>query len=57
MDELYQEVLYEILHMVGAEETEDCDQEAIFSFLRDSFKFDQARHDELLEITRAKEVR
>lgn len=57
MEELYEEVLYELLHSVGTMESEqDIQQEAIFSYLQDAFKFSIDKHEELLEKARTKEA-
>ncbi|XP_046385161.1 protein unc-13 homolog 4B isoform X2 [Ischnura elegans] len=54
LEELYSEVLYEILHMIG-DGTEE-EREELYSYLREAFKFDEEKHNSLLEAARAKEA-
>ncbi|KAG8239010.1 hypothetical protein J437_LFUL005067, partial [Ladona fulva] len=54
LEELYSEVLYEIIHMIGDGDEEE--REELFSYLREAFKFEDLTHNELLENAKAKEV-
>ncbi|KAJ6638361.1 Protein unc-13 like 4B, partial [Pseudolycoriella hygida] len=56
IEELYEEVLYEILHNVGCEvENETC-PEALFQYLQDAFKIVNERHDEIMRSAESKEA-
>ncbi|CRK88354.1 CLUMA_CG002131, isoform A [Clunio marinus] len=55
IDELYEEILFEILHNVGSDESK-VSTESLFSFLQEAFKFQQESHEELLEKARIKEA-
>lgn len=55
IEELYEEILFEIIHNVGSDESK-VDPESLFSFLQEAFKFQEDMHDELLEKARIKEA-
>lgn len=55
IDELYEEVLYEILNNVGCEvEVENC-QGGLFEYVQDAFKISNEKHAELLDSAEKKE--
>ncbi|XP_065338040.1 protein unc-13 homolog 4B isoform X3 [Cloeon dipterum] len=54
VEQLYAEVLYETVHVIGFGAKEN--QDEILSFLKTAFKFDDEKHDMLLEEARAKEA-
>ncbi|XP_014244942.1 protein unc-13 homolog 4B isoform X2 [Cimex lectularius] len=54
IDELYEEVLYEILHTVGCDS--DYDNETLFSYLKDAFKMDEEKHAEAMRVAKEKEA-
>lgn len=57
MEELYEEVLFELLHNVGCMENEEEVQlENVYSYLQDAFKFSIDKHEELLEKAKTKEA-
>ncbi|XP_065157678.1 protein unc-13 homolog 4B isoform X3 [Atheta coriaria] len=56
IDELYLELLYEILHNVGCDETCEINQSDLFSYLQDAFKMNNGRHGELLDEAIKKEA-
>ncbi|XP_031620349.1 protein unc-13 homolog 4B isoform X3 [Contarinia nasturtii] len=47
-EELYEEILYQILHNVGCETENETCQSSLFGYIQDAFKITNARHDELL---------
>lgn len=55
IEELYEEVLFEIIHNVGSDESK-VDSESLFSFMQEAFKFQADAHDELLDKARIKEA-
>ncbi|KAL1114982.1 hypothetical protein AAG570_007805, partial [Ranatra chinensis] len=55
IDELYLEVLYEILHIVGSD-FDSSQKEALFQYLKDAFKLDDEKHSELLQLAEQKEA-
>ncbi|KAG4080156.1 hypothetical protein HA402_008227 [Bradysia odoriphaga] len=56
IEELYEEVLYEIIHNVGCEvENESCPS-ALFQYLQDAFKIVNERHDEIMRSAESKEA-
>lgn len=56
IEELYSEVLYEILHIVGCDVNDSNEQNELFLFLQKAFKLDPNRHFALLEEARSKEA-
>lgn len=54
IEELYEEVLYEVLHNVGAE-TEHSEED-LFGYVQDAFKMTDERHRELLDNAQTKEA-
>jgi hypothetical protein len=56
IEELYSEVLYEILHVVGCDASAEEQRAPLFSYLQEAFKLDNDTHYHLLEMARAKEV-
>ncbi|XP_055698353.1 protein unc-13 homolog 4B isoform X3 [Phlebotomus papatasi] len=54
LEELYEEILYEILHNIGAEI--ETSQTSLFSYIQDAFKISESRHEELLEAAKTKEA-
>jgi len=54
VEQLYSEVLYETLHSLGYDASQN--QDAILMFLQKAFQFDDEKHEVLLEEARAKEV-
>lgn len=52
---MYEEVLYEILHNVGSDETK-MDPDKMFSFMQEAFKISDETHAELLEKAKFKEA-
>jgi hypothetical protein len=56
IEELYSEVLYEILHIVGCDASVEEERTPLFCYLQEAFKLDLEKHNHLLEIARAKEV-
>lgn len=55
IEELYEEILFEIIHNVGSDESK-IDADAIFSFMQEAFKFPEETHEELLEKAKIKEA-
>lgn len=56
IDELYSEILYEILHNVGCDISYEIGQTALFSYVQDAFKIANDRHQEMLEEAERKEA-
>ncbi|XP_075222315.1 C2 and C2B_Munc13-like domain-containing protein staccato isoform X2 [Lycorma delicatula] len=56
VEELYSEVLYEILHIVGSDANLSEEDNDLFSYLQEAFKIDQERHDSILETVKTKEA-
>ncbi|CAH0392053.1 unnamed protein product [Bemisia tabaci] len=56
IEELYVEVLYEIIHIVGADLSTDIQKESLFAFAQEVFKLDDETHHVLLETAQQKEV-
>lgn len=54
IDELYSEILYEILHIIGTDVA--AQQEALLQYLQEVFKLDSDKHNTLLDQVKAKEV-
>ncbi|KAK4881762.1 hypothetical protein RN001_005081 [Aquatica leii] len=55
IDELYLELLYQILHNVGCDVNYEVGQTALFSFVQDAFKMSNEKHNELLNQAEQKE--
>ncbi|KAK9497100.1 hypothetical protein O3M35_004477 [Rhynocoris fuscipes] len=55
IDELYSEVLYEILHIVGSDADNE-NKEELFQYLKDVFKVDDEKHTEFLKSAKDKEA-
>ncbi|XP_046996115.1 protein unc-13 homolog 4B isoform X1 [Schistocerca americana] len=55
IEELYSEILYELLHTVGSDVTSD-ERDALLSYLQEAFKLDNERHSNLLERAQSKEA-
>lgn len=55
IEELYEEILFEILHNVGSDDTKT-DVDALFTFMQEAFKFQSNVHEDLLEKARVKEA-
>ncbi|KAJ9587180.1 hypothetical protein L9F63_019299, partial [Diploptera punctata] len=56
IEELYSEILYEILHIVGCDASTEDEQSQLFNYLQQSFKLDDEKHNHLLEMARQKEA-
>jgi len=56
IEELYSEILYEILHVVGCDASAEEERTPLFSYLQEAFKLDYEKHSHLLEMARAKEA-
>lgn len=56
IDELYTEILYEILHNVGCDASYEVSQTALFSYAQDAFKIQNDKHRQLMEIAEKKEA-
>ncbi|XP_066997069.2 protein unc-13 homolog 4B isoform X2 [Anabrus simplex] len=56
ISELYSEILYEILHVVGCDANAEEERAALFCYLQEAFKLDDEKHNELLEMARDKEA-
>lgn len=56
VEELYEEILYEILHNVGCEHDQDYNENALFEYIQDAFKIGNERHEELLAAAKQKEA-
>nr|XP_018917133.1 PREDICTED: protein unc-13 homolog 4B isoform X1 [Bemisia tabaci] len=56
IEELYVEVLYEIIHIVGADLSTDIQKESLFAFAQEVFKLDDETHHVLLETAQQKEA-
>ncbi|XP_071447692.1 protein unc-13 homolog 4B isoform X2 [Hetaerina americana] len=54
LEELYSEILYEIIHMIGDDSEEE--KEELYGYLREAFKFSEEKHCSLLETARSKEA-
>lgn len=55
IEELYEEILYEIIHNVGSDETK-IDPEKMYSFMQEAFKMQEETHRDLFERARVKEA-
>ncbi|XP_063220892.1 protein unc-13 homolog 4B isoform X3 [Bacillus rossius redtenbacheri] len=56
IDELYAELLYEIVNVVGCEASTGEERAALLRYLQEAFKVDDDKHRELLERAQAKEA-
>ncbi|XP_044739455.1 protein unc-13 homolog 4B isoform X2 [Chrysoperla carnea] len=56
IDELYSEILYEILHNVGCDQAYETGQTALFNYLQEAFKMSYDKHNTLLEAAEKKEA-
>lgn len=54
-EELYGELLFEILNNIGCSDSQETCPESLLEFVRVAFKISQQKHDELLEIATGKE--
>lgn len=54
IDELYEEVIYEILHSVGADAS--VDKKTLFCYVKDLFKIDDDKHETAYKEAQSKEV-
>ena len=54
IEELYEEILYEILHNVGSDESK-VDPEKMYKFMQEAFRMPEDTHKELLERAKVKE--
>lgn len=55
IDELYSEILYEILHNVGCDVSYEIGQTALFSYIQEAFKMSSEKHNQLLTGAEEKE--
>ncbi|KAB0801825.1 hypothetical protein PPYR_04011 [Photinus pyralis] len=55
IDELYLDVLYQILHNVGCDVTFELGQTALLSYVQDAFKMSNDKHNQLLMVAQEKE--
>lgn len=56
IDELYEEVLHEIIHNIGCQASEDCAQDALIEYVQDAFKITNDEHHRLMDNARLKEA-
>lgn len=56
IDELYEEILHEIIHNIGCEASEDCAQDALIEYVQDAFKITNDEHSRLLDNANLKEA-
>jgi len=56
VEELYTEVLHQIVHNVGCDVVTKTDQEEVCALLKEAFKMDPEKHQQLLEIAQGREV-
>ncbi|KAG5895641.1 hypothetical protein JTB14_008650 [Gonioctena quinquepunctata] len=56
IDELYCEILYEILHNVGCDVSYECGQTSLFSYAQDAFKIPNDKHHYFMELAEKKEA-
>lgn len=56
IEELYSEILYEILHNVGCDVESNEEQSDIIRYLQQAFHLEDEKHEALLEAVRAKEA-
>jgi hypothetical protein len=54
MDDLYTEILYKTLHFRGHDA--DVDRSVLLEFLQKAFEQDENRHNNLLEVAKARKV-
>ncbi|CAH0552872.1 unnamed protein product [Brassicogethes aeneus] len=55
IEELYAEILYEILHNVGCDVSYEIGQTTLFSYAQDAFKISNDKHNHLLDMAERKE--
>ncbi len=55
MDELYEESLYTVLHMIGCDAERE-EQRRLIAHLRATFDISHEKHEKLLDIARMREV-
>ncbi|KAF5278655.1 hypothetical protein FQA39_LY00697 [Lamprigera yunnana] len=55
IDELYLELLYQIIHNVGCDVNYEIEQTSLFSYLQEAFKMSNEKHNELLNMAEKKE--
>ncbi|KAF5296761.1 hypothetical protein FQR65_LT10162 [Abscondita terminalis] len=55
IDELYVELLYQILHNVGCDVNYEVGQTALFSYIQDAFKMSNDKHNEMLSTAEKRE--
>ncbi|XP_039281647.1 protein unc-13 homolog 4B [Nilaparvata lugens] len=56
IEELYSEILYEILHIIGSDASLIQEQDTLFGYLQEAFKVDQENHSAMLEAAKEKEA-
>lgn len=56
IEELYEEILFEIIHNVGYCDDGNINQDSLFIYVQDAFKFSEEKHAELLEKSTTKEA-
>ncbi|XP_055524465.1 protein unc-13 homolog 4B isoform X3 [Wyeomyia smithii] len=54
IEELYEEILYEIIHNIGCED-EELTEETLIHYVQDAFKISNEKHMEIFEAARSKE--
>ncbi|XP_058814021.1 protein unc-13 homolog 4B isoform X2 [Topomyia yanbarensis] len=54
IDELYEEILFEIMHNVGCED-EELTEDSLIHYVQDAFKISNEKHNEVFHIARGKE--
>ncbi|XP_073994154.1 C2 and C2B_Munc13-like domain-containing protein staccato isoform X3 [Rhodnius prolixus] len=55
IDELYAEVLYEILHIIGTDANNE-NKDELFTYLKETFKIDDEKHEEFFKLVKEKEA-
>nr|CAD7430428.1 unnamed protein product [Timema monikensis] len=56
IEELYSEILYEILHVVGCDASAEEERDALFHYLQEAFKLDNDTHTALMDRASVKEL-
>ncbi|RZF34138.1 hypothetical protein LSTR_LSTR003548 [Laodelphax striatellus] len=56
IEELYSEILFETLHIIGSDASIIEEQDTLFAYLQEAFKVDQERHTVMLEAAKEKEA-
>ncbi|XP_058467926.1 protein unc-13 homolog 4B isoform X4 [Malaya genurostris] len=54
IDELYEEILFEIIHNIGCEDEEQT-EDSLIHYVQDAFKISNEKHDEVFQIAHSKE--